>query len=686
MLVAPQAWLSLFVVTSAAQLYERPTLHIDAPSDWLLQSDPRASPNIVELRQLDNQTIALTNGLLARVFAVAPFFATWDIATSKGSALRGISEEATVTLDGRTYNVGGAFPLLDDGSACPLPHGVGPTNNCPTAYMNRSTPYGPNASAFTYMAHWTSKPTAPFPWRRARHAPDMPWPPLGLRLSVNMSAPADCAPAHKDVVVTMHYEMYQGIPAMSKWLTVTHTGTGVDNGDANGSLGNNPVASHEHGHSHTHEHTHDRAHSHSHSRVGLPVDQTGPINIQACDTTLPPSDWESRWLLTPDVAGLVRLSGGRSLCLAITQGQAYHEFNDQIDALPCNASDPLQQWMFDTSSGLMLTRASNESIYALTGAPKLPCEVYPPTTPPSVNTKHCGIDINNHQADVGTTAACSTSGGVKWKIVVDTSGGKAVQLRADDPHYPDRCLWFTPLPKPPPPPPPPAPKSPCKAPNCVVLDGATVEILRVNAPWSPASPLGYGQKSDTQPVESGSYATPTRQLPANFGLMYPRITQAHGTKMQWGLDPTFDPLYSGNDGAIQPLLTAGYDSAPGKYGGPGARIRAAGSKNVSEPNNPFDSFRVMTLYGDSTEDERMGLGVRKLTRLLAPQTSEAPLFMHLTDISPAGVRNAVDQIVATGGGFDMIIFSFGSGFHLESKDPKYWAQIKASVDYAKVSS
>ena len=40
----------------------------------------------------------------------------------------------------------------------------------------------------------------------------------------------------------------------------------------------------------------------------------------------------------------------------------------------------------------------------------------------------------------------------------------------------------------------------------------------------------------------------------------------------------------------------------------------------------------------------------KLTRLLAPQTSESPLFMHLTDVTPKGVRSAVDQIVASGGG------------------------------------
>ena len=46
------------------------------------------------------------------------------------------------------------------------------------------------------------------------------------------------------------------------------------------------------------------------------------------------------------------------------------------------------------------------------------------------------------------------------------------------------------------------------------------------------------------------------------------------------------------------------------------------------------------LFGDSTDRERSGLGRRKLVRLLAPQTSESPLFMHLTDASPKGVKAA----------------------------------------------
>ena len=659
MAAATLCWL----LQSTYSSYERPTVVIGASSDWLLEGNPRLSPAVVTLKTLDNDTISLSNGLLARVFAIKPFFATWDIATSSGSALRAISEEATVTLDGKKYAVGGAIPLLADGTACPLPKGVGPVDNCPTAYFNRSTAYGPPLNgAFTYSTHWTSAPTKPFPWKPARHAPAMPWPPLGLRLNVNLTAPVDALPEHRDVVVTLHYEMYQGMPAMSKWMTVTHTG-GDEGRDRAAAAAAAPPS------------------------LGLPPDQQSSICIEPCDQKLPPSDWESRWLLTPDVAGPIKLSGasaGANLCLTLVQGEAYHAFNNQMDAQTCNESNPLQRWRFDSASGLLLTRASAADIIAATDPKqKRPCATR--ATPPGVNTTHCGVDVNNHQIDAGTALSVEPIQGTagsnplqaRWKLAKDASGGKAVQIAATNAAYTDRCFWYTPLPPAPAPAPAPAPKPPCAAPDCVVLTGAVIEILRLNAPWAPRAPQ---VATETKAVIN------TSPMPADHGLLWPRATQGHGTIVLWGVDPTFDPQYSGNDGSIQPMLTVGYDvasnTAPYKYGGPGARLRARGSAGLPELNNPFQSFRVMTLYGDSTENERMGLGVRKLTRLLAPQTSETPMFMHLTDTTPNGVKKAVDQIVATGNGFDMIIFSFGSGFNLESTDPVYQAEIKASVQYA----
>ena len=353
-----------------------------------------------------------------------------------------------------------------------------------------------------------------------------------------------------------------------------------------------------------------------------------------------------------------------------------------MDAVACNASDTLQRWLFDGAIGLLFTRASPAAVLAL-AAPTYPCKV---DQPPYVDTGSCAADISNHQSTPGTVISCSaaiSAGTPRWELLKDPSGGAGMQLRSISANYSDRCMWHTPLPPPPPPPPPSPPKPACVAPGCVVLSNAAVEILRLNAPWAPSAPtcpVGGCPASDDY------WAQDNRSpLPAGYGLLFPQLTQGHGTTAVWGLDPTYDPAYGGNDGTRQPQFTAAYDPEPLKYGGPAARLRAPGSANP-DPADPyrgsFDSFKVLTLFGDSEESERQGLGVRKLTRLLAPQTSETPQFMHLTNVTAAGVRNAVDQIVATGGGIDMIIFSFGSGFDIESDNHTYWAEVKASVSYA----
>lgn len=80
-------------------------------------------------------------------------------------------------------------------------------------------------------------------------------------------------------------------------------------------------------------------------------------------------------------------------------------------------------------------------------------------------------------------------------------------------------------------------------------------------------------------------------------------------------------------------------------------------------------------------NERKGLARRKLLRLLAPQTQESPIFFHLTSSDQTVFDSAIEQMAATG--FDMVIFSFGSGFDLESNDPAYFSKVKANVDKAR---
>lgn len=62
----------------------------------------------------------------------------------------------------------------------------------------------------------------------------------------------------------------------------------------------------------------------------------------------------------------------------------------------------------------------------------------------------------------------------------------------------------------------------------------------------------------------------------------------------------------------------------------------------------FSSFHTFVLLQDSDDSERQGLAIRKMYRILAPGVTENPIFMHLTDTSPAGVRKAVDQCAEVG--------------------------------------
>ena len=50
-------------------------------------------------------------------------------------------------------------------------------------------------------------------------------------------------------------------------------------------------------------------------------------------------------------------------------------------------------------------------------------------------------------------------------------------------------------------------------------------------------------------------------------------------------------------------------------------------------------------------------------------------------MTDAGFKAAVDQMAEVG--FEMVIYSFGSGFTLETANATYLAKIKAQVDYAR---
>lgn len=78
-----------------------------------------------------------------------------------------------------------------------------------------------NPDAFHYVTYKTSAPKAPFEYTPRRHAPsNIVWPPKGLRVDFVFKAPFNAPAAHQGVLITVHYEIYDGIPLLAKWVTV----------------------------------------------------------------------------------------------------------------------------------------------------------------------------------------------------------------------------------------------------------------------------------------------------------------------------------------------------------------------------------------------------------------------------------------------------------------------------------
>ena len=94
----------------------------------------------------------------------------------------------------------------------------------------------------------------------------------------------------------------------------------------------------------------------------------------------------------------------------------------------------------------------------------------------------------------------------------------------------------------------------------------------------------------------------------------------------------------------------------------------------------FNSFRSYLLLHDSDNRERQGMAIRRLHRTVSPWATENPIMMHVRNADTITFRNAVDQCAEVG--FEMIIYTFGSGFNMEDERPEYLAQVKADIDYA----
>ncbi len=177
--------------------------------DWLI--DPR--PFLAKVTTgRDMKEIVLENGLVRRVIRLEPDAATvaFDNLMTGESLLRSARPEASVTLDGVKYEVGGLRGQ--------------PVHNYLAADWTANLKA--NQRAFRFTGFQTGRTQARFPWKQhPKWMPqDLPWPPPGVSLTLEFSPPVEAStngPApNKAIAVEVHYELYDGIPLLSKWIVV----------------------------------------------------------------------------------------------------------------------------------------------------------------------------------------------------------------------------------------------------------------------------------------------------------------------------------------------------------------------------------------------------------------------------------------------------------------------------------
>ena len=189
--------------------------------DWLLEKG--ATPST--LYSTPEGYLVLSNGLVSRTFSVKPNGATIGLEhlQTGGSFLRSVRPEAEVQIDGITFQVGGLTGQSIHNFL--LPEWLSDMKADP--------------ASFKLTGYKVGNTKERFPWKkRAEWMPkDMPWPAPGKELIFTYRLDQDALHAIektvsqkpgpavdkgylKDIVVSVHYELYDGLPVFCKWFTV----------------------------------------------------------------------------------------------------------------------------------------------------------------------------------------------------------------------------------------------------------------------------------------------------------------------------------------------------------------------------------------------------------------------------------------------------------------------------------
>ena len=181
--------------------------HPGPAADYLIDEEPFAAS---VTRSEDGRELILSNGLIRRAWRLSPNGAcvAFDNLMTGQAMLRSVRPEARLTINGQPMDVGGL--IGQPNHAFLLPEWLDEMRAAPQAMR---------------LIHFeVGSPAARIAWGRTRRAaPDATWPPRGASLRMDYVLPPDPKGRHDQELalrVSVHYELYDGVPVIGKWITV----------------------------------------------------------------------------------------------------------------------------------------------------------------------------------------------------------------------------------------------------------------------------------------------------------------------------------------------------------------------------------------------------------------------------------------------------------------------------------
>lgn len=220
-----------FLFSHAQSVNDLPVWSASGPlftGDWLIDgTGAKAS-----LYRTDDGHLVLSNGIVSRTFTVTPNGATvgLDLLPVNESFIRSVRPEAEIVIDGMRLSVGGLA-------------GQPVHNYLLPSWLEKM---GADPASFMLFDYSVSEIKERFPWvKRSEWMPhDMPWPAPGKelvfryrpgdgavklmqekltagKLQQGEGSPVEDESGYlEDIIVEVHYELYDGMPLFSKWIRV----------------------------------------------------------------------------------------------------------------------------------------------------------------------------------------------------------------------------------------------------------------------------------------------------------------------------------------------------------------------------------------------------------------------------------------------------------------------------------